>query len=153
MEHDHRAGWAERRDDAAMLAAGALDQLRDQCVIERPQRIARRREVVGRVDDAFLVAARNEHQRSVECIHVVEKNRDVHCALGGHQIVVAPGAVVLVPLPDVAFERRLAVDLELVHVDRFAEQLLHRLDHAWMAREPRERLAVQMRGEGRPHCV
>ena len=57
------------------------------------------------------------------------------------------------PLPDVALEGQLAVDLELVHVELFAEQVLHRLDHARMARELREGLAVQVRGEVGAHRV
>ena len=68
-------------------------------------------------------------------------------------VVVEPGAVVLVPLPDVAVEGRLAVDLELVHVELVAEQALHRLDHARMARQPGERLAVQVRREVGAHRV
>src|SRR5207237_440576 len=50
-------------------------------------------------------------------------------------------------------EGRLAVDLELVHVHVFAEQLLDRLDHAGMARELGERVAVQVRGEIGAHHV
>src|SRR5438874_4922673 len=65
----------------------------------------------------------------------------------------APGAVVLVPLPDVAVERHLAVDLELVHVDVFAVELFHRLDHAGMAGQAGERLRVHVRGEARAHGV
>src|SRR2546426_8843293 len=57
------------------------------------------------------------------------------------------------PLPHVAVEGHLAVDLELVHVDRLAEHLDDRLDHPRMAREPRERRAVHVRGEVRPHGV
>jgi len=44
-------------------------------------------------------------------------------------------AVVLVPLPHVAVEGLLAVDLELVHVHVLAEQLDDRLHHARMARQ------------------
>ncbi len=57
------------------------------------------------------------------------------------------------PLPDVAVESHLAVDLELVHVQLFAEELHDGLDHARMARELRERVAVQVRGEVRAHGV
>ena len=46
-------------------------------------------------------------------------------------------------MPDVAVERHLAVDLELVHVDVFAEELHDRLDHARMARELGEGIAVR----------
>jgi hypothetical protein len=82
-----------------------------------------------------------------------EEDRDVHRARLGHQVVVHPGAVVLVPLPDVAVEGGLAVDLELVHVQLLAEELHHRLDHARVAREPRERLAVHVRGEIGAHRI
>ncbi len=57
------------------------------------------------------------------------------------------------PLPDVAVERLLAVDLELVHVDVFAVELLDRLDHARMARELGEGSAVEMRCEVGAHHV
>ena len=109
--------------------------------------------VVLRVERALLVAARDEHQRAVELVHLVEEDRDVHGARLGHVVVVHPGAVVLVPLPDVAVEGGLAVDLELVHVDVFAEELHDRLDHARMARQRRERIAVQVRGEVGAHHV
>jgi len=62
-------------------------------------------------------------------------------------VVVPPCAVVLVPLPDVAVERGLPVDLELVHVHRLAEDLHDGPDHPRMARQARERLAVQVRRE------
>src|SRR2546422_346983 len=71
----------------------------------------------------------------------------------GDRFDVEPRAEVLVPLPHVAVEGHLAVDLELVHVDRLAEDLDDRLDHPRMAREPRERRAVHVRGEVRPHGV
>src|SRR5450631_3247300 len=59
----------------------------------------------------------------------------------------------LVPLQHVAAEGRLAVDLELVHVQILAVDLLHRVDHARMAREPREGLAVEVRREVGAHGV
>ena len=71
----------------------------------------------------------------------------------GIVVVVLPGAEILMPLPDVAVERHLAVDLELMHVHRLAEHLHHRLDHARMARESRERRAVHVRGEIGAHRV
>ena len=99
------------------------------------------------------MAAGDEHQRAVELVHLVEEDRDVHRPRLGHLVVGAPGAVVLVPLPDVAVERRLAVDLELVHVDVLAEELLDRLDHARMAGELGEGIAVQVRREVGAHDV
>ena len=57
------------------------------------------------------------------------------------------------PLPDVTVERCLAVDLELMHVHGFVEQLHDRFHHSRMAREPGERLAVQVRREIGAHDV
>jgi len=105
---------------------------------------------VARFQAARLVAARDEHQRAVELGDVVQEDGDVHGPRLGHQIVVGPGAVVLVPLPDGAVEGRLRVDLELVHVDPAVEQLLHRLDQAGVGTQPPEGLVVGMRGESRP---
>src|ERR1700724_581737 len=84
----------------------------------------------------------------VRCLWLVEKDRDVHGARLGHAVVAGPGAVVLVPLPDVALERRLGVDLELVDVDALAEQLHERLDQARMVRHQPERLVVGVGGKG-----
>src|SRR5260221_2047474 len=148
VEQDHRSRRALRRDDAA-----ALDQLADAVVVDHPERIAGGRRVVLRVEHAELVAAGDEHQRAVVLGHLVEEDRDVHRARFRHLVVGAPGAVVLVPLPDVAVERLLAVDLELVHVDVFAVDLPDRLDHARMARELGERSAVEMRREVGAHHV
>jgi hypothetical protein len=153
VEQDHRTGRAFRRDDAAVLPAGTFDELRHQVLVDHPERIARRAQVVARVDHAALVAAGDEHERPVELVHVVEEDRDVHRPLGRHHVVVHPGPVVLVPLPHVALEGHLAVDLVLVHVDVFAEEIHHRPDHARVARQARERLAVQVRREIRADRV
>ena len=51
------------------------------------------------------------------------------------------------PLPDIAFESHLSIDLELVHVKLLAKQIFNRLNHAGMTRQFGERLAVQMRRE------
>src|SRR5262249_30053459 len=64
-----------------------------------------------------------------------------------------PGAVVLVPLPDVAGERGFGVDLELMHVDLFAKDLFDRLDHARMRAEHAEGLVIEMRGKSRAWCA
>ncbi len=100
------------------------------------------------VDDAVLVAAGQEDQRAVGGGDVVEEHRDVHRPRLGHVVVARPGAVVLVPLPDVAVERGLGVDLVLVHVDRPAEDLHHRLDQPRMAAEAAKGFVVGVRGEG-----
>ena len=95
-----------------------------------------------------MLAPRHQHQRAVDRHHLVEEDRDVHRARLRHAVVALPGAVILVPLPDVAGEGRFGVDLVLVHVDLLAEDLLHRLDHARMRAEQPERLVVEMRGKG-----
>ena len=110
MEQDHRAGRALRRHDAALR-----DELRDRVVVDGPERIAGGAGVVPRGERALLVAAGDEHERAVELVHLVQEDRDVHGARVGHEVVVHPRAVVLVPLPDVAVEGHLPVDLELVH--------------------------------------
>src|SRR5262249_10762000 len=66
-----------------------------------------------------------------------------------HAVVALPGAIVLVPLPQLAVEGGLRVDLELVHVDVLAEELLQRLDQAWVPAENAERLVVGVGGERR----
>ena len=61
----------------------------------------------------------------------------------------SPRRVVLVPLPDVAVELGLRVDLVLVHVELLTEHLFDRRDHARMTTEQRERLVVGVRRERR----
>ena len=99
-------------------------------------------------EDAVLVAARDKHQRAVDRHDLVEEHRDVHRPRLGHAVIARPGAVILVPLPDIAVERRLGVDLELMHVELLAEQLLYRLDEPRMRAEQAETLIVGMRGKG-----
>src|SRR5215472_62839 len=106
-----------------------------------------------RIDHAQLVAAGDEHQRAVELVDLVEKDRHVHRSRLGHVVVALPGSIVLMPLPHVAIECHLAVDLELMHVHRFAEELHYWFHHPRMASETREWSAVQMRGEIRAHRV
>ena len=108
--------------------------------------------MLGR-DDTALVAAGDEHQGAVVFVHIVQKNRHVHGALGGHHVVVQPSAVVLVPLPDVAFKSHLAVDLELVHVQLFTQQHFYRFDHARMAAQLAKRLAHHVRRKIGAHCI
>ena len=148
MEDHHRAGRAFGRDDAA-----TIDQLRDRLVVDRPERIAGGRQIVAGRDGALFVRARYEEQRAVELVDLIEKHRDVHRAGIGHVVIGLPGAVVLVPLPDVAVESLFAIDLELVHVDRLAEDLRHRVDHAGMASELGEGLVHQMGRKDRANRV
>src|SRR4029077_20361227 len=60
-----------------------------------------------------------------------------------------PGAVVLMPLPDIALECGLGVELELMHVDVLAEQLAQRLDQPRMRGPQGERLLEGGGGDGR----
>src|SRR5712691_7901585 len=96
---------------------------------------------------AVLVALRDDHQRAIDRHHLVEKHRDVHRPRLRHAVIARPGAVVLVPLPYLALERRFGVDLELVDVDPFAEQLLQRIDQPRMMGEQPKYLAEGVRGE------
>ena len=93
----------------------------DQCVVDCPQRITGCSEIVLGLDDAFFMTAGDEHQGTIEGVHIIQENRNIHGTLGWHHVVVQPGAVILMPLPDVAFKRHLAVDLELMHVKLFTE--------------------------------
>ena len=134
MEHQHRAGLAGRRDDAgAVRGFGVAAEPRHGVLVERPQRIGRGELVVAGLEHALLVAAGNQQQRAVDRHHLVEEHRDVHGARLRHAVVARPGAVVLVPLPDVALERGLGVELELVDVDVLAEILLQRADQPRVA--------------------
>src|SRR3546814_15212401 len=62
--------------------------------------------VMTRLERAFPVTPRDEHQSAVELGHVLEEKRNVHRTRRRHQIVARPGAVILMPLPDVAVEGR-----------------------------------------------
>src|SRR3954452_16960450 len=103
---------------------------------------------MSRRQDAVLVAARDEHQRAVDRHDLVEEYRDVHRPRLRHAVVACPGAVILMPLPDIAVERRLGVDLELMHVELLAEQLLDRLDQTRMGAEQAKALIVGVRRKG-----
>ena len=59
----------------------------------------------------------------------------------------------MVPLPHIAFKSHLAVDLELVHVELFAQQTLYRLNHARVAREFGKGFAVEVRGKVGAHRI
>ena len=95
----------------------------------------------------MFVALRHKHQRPVDRHDLVHEHGDVHRPRLRHAVVARPGAVILVPLPDIALERRLGVDLVLVHVELFAEHLLDRTDQARMIAEQAKRLVVGVGGE------
>jgi hypothetical protein len=127
---------------------GLTAQPRHGILIERPERIGRGCEIVAGLQGAVLVAARHQHQSAIERKHLVEEHRDVHRARLRHAVVARPGAVVLVPLPDVTLERRLGVELELMNVDILAEHLPQRLDQARVMRQQAEDFVVLVRREG-----
>ncbi len=99
-------------------------------------------------DNAVLVTAGKEQQRAVRGGDVIEEDRDVHGARFRHVVIAFPGAVILMPLPDIAVERGLRIHLVLMHVDRPVEHLHHRVDQARVTAEPPEALVIGMRGEG-----
>ncbi len=143
MEHHHRARLAGGGDDTAFI-----HQLRHRLVVQRPERVGGGFQIVAGVERAVLVAFRDEHQRAVDRHYLVEEDGDVHRPRFRHAVVARPGAVILVPLPDRAFEGGLRVHLELVHVDVFAEELADRLDQARMGAEQSKGLVIGMGGEG-----
>ena len=65
-----------------------------------------------------------------------------------HAVVARPGAVILVPLPDVALERGLGVELELVDVDVLAEILPQRLEQARVLHQQAEQIVEGVGREG-----
>src|ERR1700733_12770840 len=95
------------------------------------------------------VATRHQHQRPVDRHNLIQEYSDVHRPRLGHAVVARPGAVILVPLPDIARKGGFGVDLVLMHVDLLTEQLLDWADHAGVARQQPMRLVIQMRREGR----
>src|SRR4030095_9102595 len=111
VNYQHGSGFAGRGDDAAVL-----HKLGHHGLVERPERIAGGGLVVPGLKRAALVALGNEHQWSVVGHDFIEEDRDVHGARLGHAVVALPGAVVLMPLPDLTIEGRLGVDFELMHV-------------------------------------
>src|SRR5450830_72630 len=121
---------------------------RHRLLVERPQRIGGGGLVVAGGEHVLLVIFRNQQQRAVDRHHLVEEHRDVHGARVRHAVVALPGAVVLMPLPEVALEGGLGVELELVDVNLFAEQLPQRLDQARMPRQQAEHFTEGVGGEG-----
>src|SRR5262249_46755537 len=65
----------------------------------------------------------------------------------GHAVVASPRAVILVPLPDVALECRLGVELELMDVNILAEILLQRFEQARVLHQQSEHLVEGVRRE------
>src|SRR5262247_2496521 len=142
VEQDHRASRA-----FGCYQTATLDQLTDSIVVNRPQRVAGGRDVVLGIEHAERMATWDKHQWAVELVDLVEKDRHIHGARLGHEVVILPGAIVLVPLPEVTLEGHLAIDLELVHVHRLTKDLHDRLDHTRMAGKSGKRLAIHVCGE------
>ena len=88
-------------------------------------------------------------QRAVDRHHLVEEHGDVHGPRLRHAVVARPGAVVLMPLPDVAFEGRLGIELELMDVNILAEILPQRFDQPRMAAEQTKHFVERVSGECR----
>ena len=103
------------------------------------------------VEHAQFVRLRDQVERTIEFVDLVEEHGEVHGVGIRHVVVAFPGAVVLMPLPDVAVERRLAVELELMHVNLARQHLLGWLEDAGMANETPKDLVVRMAGERGPH--
>src|SRR3546814_16353444 len=83
---------------------------------QRPQRIRGGLKIEAGIEHAMAMAFRNEHQRAVDRHHLVEEDRDDHVARLWHAIVARPGAVILVPLPDLTVEGGLGVQLLMMNV-------------------------------------
>ena len=75
VEHQHAAGLAGGRDDAAFL-----HQPRHGFLVQRPQRIGGGLEIVRGLEVAGVLALRHQHQGAVDRHHLVEEDRDVHRA-------------------------------------------------------------------------
>jgi len=71
VKKNHRACWPGGTDDAAFFSTGALHQLRNQIIVNRPKWITGRGQVVLGIDHAFFMAARNKHQGAVELVDIV----------------------------------------------------------------------------------
>ena len=65
---------------------------------------------------AELVRTRNEIQRTVEFIDVIQKNVEIQCQGLRHPIVMVMGREIIMPLPNLARKRSLDVDLDLLDI-------------------------------------
>ena len=77
---------------------------------------------------AVMLAFRDQHQRAIVGKHFIQEYGDIHGARLRHSVVAQPGAIILMPLPDIAIKLSFGVNFILMHVELFAEQLLDRLD-------------------------
>ena len=105
-----------------VVGGGLIHKARHRLVVESPE-LRRDQLVVTGVEHIRPVALPNEKQRPVDRHHRIEKHGDIHCPRLGHAVVTRPSALILMPLPHIAFGRRLGLELELMNVDIFAEPL------------------------------
>ena len=133
VEEDDRAGRAFRRDEAVLtdepvncfVGVRAADGIFREAAV-----FGDAVEVIVRRDHAELVGTGDEHSGSVELGNVVEEQGRVDDAGLGHAVILKPGAVILMPMPDLSVMGVLGVDLELMQIDRPAEHLHCGLDDA-----------------------
>jgi hypothetical protein len=132
VKHQHRAGLAGGGIDADTVGSvgpvdtvggGLIHKARHRLVVESPERIRRGQLVVTGVEHIRPVALPNEKQRPVDRHHRIEKHGDIHFPRLGHAVVTRPSALILMPLPHIAFGGRLGLELELMNIDIFAEPL------------------------------
>src|SRR6185369_5231655 len=103
------------RNDAALG-----DQPGDRSAIDAPQRITRRNDIECRRHWTALVRTQNEPQRSVELADIVEKDMKVERQRLGDAIFGVMRGKIIMPLPDLAFEGGLGIDLDLLDVELVA---------------------------------
>jgi len=116
----------------------ALDEFADGVVVDCPKRVAGRRVSWSASITPSLWLPGMSIRGPLNSLTSSRKIATFHRARLGIRFVVLPGAVVLVPLPDVRVESHFAVDLELVHVQFFAEELHDGLDMRGGARASRK---------------
>src|SRR6185437_1408102 len=131
-EDQRRARRTGGRDDAAFA-----DEPGNGIATDAPQRIARRLGVErGRYRPPSM-RARDEPERPVELADVVEEDMKIEGERRCDAILLMVSGEIIVPLPDLAFERGLGVDLDLLDIELLlAEELERRLDQPRMAHQP-----------------
>src|SRR3954452_17460953 len=92
--------------------------------------------------------ARDEPERSVELTDVIEKDVQVEGERRGHAVLRVVGGEIVVPLPDLALEGGLGVDLDLLDVELVAQELEGRLDQPRMPHHQLEARVPQMQPHG-----
>ena len=79
------------------------------------------------LEDSILLASRNKHQRAIILVGI-QKNRNIHCLLFRHHVVIDPIAIVLMTLLNINLECHFPINFELVqHVEILTKHLLNRL--------------------------